>query len=172
VHIAERRGVAASHSCALSLMGRRFSFGTGAGGASFCVARPRPTWDGGAEPPIISACILRNFLDFLRSRTIVAVGGDYQDRRGGYKNAAISRGWRKTWNVRLNCPAGIDRRSGETTADMYCRPTGAGTRWTAYLEFDCRSDFNAYRFPGSQRGLERRPHGIMAKFLDPTEYLI
>jgi len=90
-----------------------------------------------------------------------------------YKNAAISRDAGKTWELRRNCPAGIDRRSGDTTADMVTvgprvrRECGRLT-----LELRLASELQAYAFPFlGNAGWAGRPAWIV-RISDQTKYLI
>jgi hypothetical protein len=128
------------------------------------------------ETPVVSGNASSGIFSlFCDERTIVAVGGDYQDPARAYKNAAVSRDGGKTWELATQPPGGYRSAVGKYAGGFVAvGPTGAetsvdGLRWN----FIGKVNLNAY---GSiflwGESWAVGPHGIVAKFLDQTKYLI
>jgi len=171
-----KEGAFAASNSSLCLDGKNIYFGTGGPAARLFASHDLGrTWTA-AETPIISGNASSGiFSIFCDERTIVAVGGDYQDPARAYKNAAVSRDGGKTWELATQLPGGYRSAVGRYDGGyVTVGPTGAetsvdGLRWNSIGKVN----FNAYAFPFlGNAGWAVGPHGIVAKFLDQTKYLI
>jgi len=171
-----KEGAFAASNSSLCLDGKDIYFGTGGPAARLFASHDLGrTWTV-AETPIISGNASSGiFSIFCDERTIVAVGGDYQDPAQAYKNAAVSRDGGKTWEVATQLPGGYRSAIGRYNGGYVAvGPTGAetsvdGLRWNSIG----RVNFNAYAFPiPGNEGWAVGPHGTVARFLDQTKYLI
>jgi len=171
-----KEGAFAASNSSLCLDGKNIYFGTGGPAARLFASQDLGrTWTV-AETPIISGSASSGvFSIFCDERTIVAVGGDYQDPARAYKNAAVSRDGGKTWELATQLPGGYRSAVGRYDGGyVTVGPTGAetsvdGLRWNSIGKVN----FNAYAFPFlGNAGWAVGPHGIVAKFLDQTKYLI
>jgi len=171
-----KEGAFAASNSSLCLDGKDIYFGTGGPAARLFASHDLGrTWTV-AETPIISGNASSGiFSIFCDERAIVAVGGDYQDPARAYKNAAVSKDGRKTWEVATQLPGGYRSAIGRYNGGYVAvGPTGAetsvdGLRWNSIG----RVNFNAYAFPiPGNEGWAVGPHGTVARFLDQTKYLI
>jgi photosystem II stability/assembly factor-like uncharacterized protein len=171
-----QEGAFAASNSSLCLDGRDIYFGTGGPAARLFASHDLgKTWTV-TETPIVSGNASSGvFSIFCDERTIVAVGGDYQDPARAYKNAAVSRDGGKTWELATQLPGGYRSAIGKYNGGyVVVGPTGAetsvdGLQWNSVG----RVNFNAYAFPfpGSV-GWAVGPHGTVARFVDQTKYLI
>ena len=172
----EKEGAFAASNSALCLDGNDIYFGTGGLVARLFASHDLGrTWTA-AETPIVSGSASSGiFSIFCDERTIVAVGGDYQDPARAYKNAAVSRDGGKTWELATQPPGGYRSAVGKYNGGFVAvGPTGAetsvdGLRWNSIG----RANFNAYAFPfPGSAGWAAGPHGSVARFVDQTKYLL
>jgi photosystem II stability/assembly factor-like uncharacterized protein len=171
-----KEGAFAASNSSLCMEGDEVRFGTGGPAARVFASHDfGKTWTV-AETPIVSGNASSGIFSlFCDERTIVAVGGDYQDPARAYKNAAISRDGGKTWELATQPPGGYRSAVGKYAGGyVTVGPTGAetsvdGLRWNSIGKVN----FNAYGsiFLGGESWAVG-PHGIVAKFLDQTKYLI
>jgi len=166
-------GAFAASNSSLCLDGKNIYFGTGGPAARLFASHDLGrTWTA-AETPIISGNASSGiFSIFCDKRTIVAVGGDYQDPARAYKNAAVSRDGGKTWEVATQLPGGYRSAVGKYGGGFVAvGPNGSeispdGLRWNSIGSVN----FNAYAFPLSGgAGWAVGPHGTVAKFLNWTK---
>jgi len=171
-----KEGAFAASNSTLCLDEKNVYFGTGGPAARLFASHDfGRTWTA-SETPIVSGNASSGiFSIFCDERTIVAVGGDYQDPARAYKNAAVSRDGGKTWELATQLPGGYRSAVGRYDGGyVTVGPTGAetsvdGLRWNSIGKVN----FNAYAFPFlGNAGWAVGPHGIVAKFLDQTKYLI
>lgn len=171
-----KEGAFAASNSSLCLNGKDIYFGTGGPAARVFASHDfGKTWTVGETPILNGNASSGIFSLFCDERTIVAVGGDYQDPGRAYKNAAVSRDGGQTWELATQLPGGYRSAVGKYGGGFVAvGPSGAeisvdGLRWTAIGKVN----FNAYSstiFGGS--GWAVGPHGTVAKFLDQTKYLI
>jgi photosystem II stability/assembly factor-like uncharacterized protein len=171
-----KEGAFAASNSSLCLDGKSIHFGTGGPAARVFTSDDfGKTWTV-VETPVVSGNASSGIFSlFCDERTIVAVGGDYQDPARAYKNAAVSRDGGKTWELATQPPGGYRSAVGKYAGGFVAvGPTGAetsvdGLRWN----FIGKVNLNAY---GSiflwGESWAVGPHGIVAKFLDQTKYLI
>lgn len=171
-----KEGAFAASNSSLCLEGADIHFGTGGPAARvFASHDSGKTWTV-AETPIASGNASSGIFSlFCDERTIVAVGGDYQDPGRAYKNAAVSRDGGKTWELATQLPGGYRSAVGGYDGGFVAvGPTGSeisadGLHWKSIGS----GNFNAYAFPYSGNvGWAVGTHGTVAKFLDQTKYLI
>ena len=171
-----KEGAFAASNSSLCLNGKDIYFGTGGPAARLFASHDfGKTWTV-SETPIVSGNASSGiFSIFCDERTIVAVGGDYQDPGRAYKNAAVSKDGGKTWELATQPPGGYRSAVGKYNGGFVAvGPTGAetsldGLRWNSIG----RVNFNAYVFPfPGNVGWAVGPHGSVARFLDQTKYLI
>jgi photosystem II stability/assembly factor-like uncharacterized protein len=171
-----KEGAFAASNSSLCLDGKNIYFGTGGPAARLFASHDLGrTWTV-AETPIISGNASSGiFSIFCDERTIVAVGGDYQDPARAYKNAAVSMDGGNTWKLATQLPGGYRSAVGRTNGGYVAvGPTGAetsvdGLHWNSIG----RLNFNAYSYPlRASAGWAVGPHGTVAKLLDQTKYLI
>ena len=171
-----KEGAFAASNSSLCLDGKDIYFGTGGPAARFFASHDLGRTWAVAETPIVSGNASSGiFSIFCDERTIVAVGGDYQDPGRAYKNAAVSRDGGKSWELATQPPGGYRSAVGKYNGGYVAvGPTGAemsvdGLHWNSIG----RVNFNAYAFPfPGGAGWAVGPHGTVAKFLDQTKYLI
>jgi photosystem II stability/assembly factor-like uncharacterized protein len=171
-----KEGAFAASNSSLCLEGTDIRFGTGGQAARVFASHDfGKTWSVGETPIASGNASSGIFSLFCDERTIVAVGGDYQDPGRAYKNAAVSQDGGKSWELATQPPGGYRSSVGKYGGGfMAVGPTGAetsvdGLRWN----FIGKVNFNAYTstiFGGS--GWAVGPRGTVAKFLDQTKYLI
>ena len=171
-----KEGAFAASNTSLCLKDTDIHFGTGGPAARVFASHDLgKTWTVGETPIISGNASSGIFSLFCDERTIVAVGGDYQDPGRAYKNAAVSRDGGKSWELATQLPGGYRSAVGKYGGGFVAvGPTGAetsvdGLRWN----FIGKVNFNAYSstiFGGW--GWAVGPHGTVAKFLDQTKYLI
>jgi photosystem II stability/assembly factor-like uncharacterized protein len=171
-----KEGAFAASNTSLCLEGKEIHFGTGGPGARVFASHDfGKTWTV-VETPIVSGNASSGIFSlFCDERTIVAVGGDYQDPTRAYKNAAISRDGGKTWELATEPPEGYRSAVGKYAGGFVAvGPTGTetsvdGLRWNSIGKLN----FNAYGsiFLGGESWAVG-PHGTVAEFLDQTKYLI
>jgi photosystem II stability/assembly factor-like uncharacterized protein len=171
-----KEGAFAASNSSLCLEDADIHFGTGGPAARVFASHDfGKTWTVGEAPIISGNASSGIFSLFCDERTIVAVGGDYQDPGRAYKNAAVSRDGGKSWELATQLPGGYRSAVGKYGGGFVAvGPTGAetsvdGLRWN----FIGKVNFNAYSstiFGGWGWAVGR--HGTVAKFLDQTKYLI
>jgi photosystem II stability/assembly factor-like uncharacterized protein len=171
-----KEGAFAASNSSLCLDGKDIHFGTGGPAARVFGSHDfGKTWTV-VETPIVSGNASSGIFSlFCDERTIVAVGGDYQDPTRAYKNAAISRDGGKTWELATQPPGGYRSAVGKYGGGFVAvGPTGTetsvdGLRWNSIGKVN----LNAYGsiFLGGESWAVG-PHGTVAKFLDQTKYLI
>lgn len=169
-----KEGAFAASNSALAIDGREIFFGTGGPaarvfhsddlGQSWTV-RETPVASGNASSGIFSLV--------CDGKTILAIGGDYQNPAQSGKNAAFSRDGGKTWELAAIPPKGY--RSGVASfraGYVTVGPTGAevsddGSHWK-HVD---GTPLNAITFSGGGgKGWAAGPHGSMARFIDRTKY--
>ena len=171
-----KEGAFAASNSSLCLDGKDIHFGTGGPAARVFASHDfGKTWTV-VETPIVSGNASSGIFSlFCDERTIVAVGGDYQDPTRAYKNAAISRDGGKTWELATQPPGGYRSAVGKYAGGFVAvGPTGTetsvdGLRWNSIGKVN----LNAYGsiFLGGESWAVG-PHGTVAKFLDQAKYLI
>jgi len=171
-----KEGAFAASNSSLCLEGKSIRFGTG-GPSARVFASPDfgQTWTVVATPIVSGNASSGIFSLYCDERTIVAVGGDYQDPVRAYKNAAVSQDGGKTWELATQPPGGYRSAVGKYGGGFVTvGPTGTetsvdGLRWNSIGKVN----LNAYEsiFSGGM-GWGVGPHGTVAKFLDQTKYLI
>jgi photosystem II stability/assembly factor-like uncharacterized protein len=170
-----KEGAFAASNSSLCLDGKDIHFGTGGPAARVFTSHDfGRTWTV-VETPIVSGNASSGIFSlFCDEKTIVAVGGDYQDPARGSKTAAISRDEGKTWELAIEPPGGYRSAVGRCGGGFVTvGPTGAetssdGLRWN----FIGKVNLNAYGGPHSGGdSWAVGPHGTVAKFLDQTNYL-
>ena len=171
-----KEGAFAASNSSLCVEGKDIHFGTGGPAARVFASRDfGQTWTM-AETPIVSGNASSGIFSlFCDERTIVAVGGDYQDPARAYKNAAVSRDGGKTWELAAQPPGGYRSAIGKYNGGYVAvGPTGTetsvdGLQWN----FIGKVNFNAYAFPVSGGAAWAvGPHGAVARFVDQTKYLL
>jgi photosystem II stability/assembly factor-like uncharacterized protein len=171
-----KEGAFAASNSSLCLDGKDIQFGTGGPAARVFTSHDSgKTWTV-VETPVVSGNASSGIFSlFCDERTIVAVGGDYQDPTRAYKNAAISRDGGQTWGLATQPPGGYRSAVGRYAGGFVAvGPTGTetsvdGLRWKSIGKVN----LNAFGF--SLLGGESwavGPHGTVARFLDQTKYLI
>src|SRR5579859_183309 len=171
-----KEGAFAASNSSLCLEGKNIHFGTGGPTARVFASHDfGQTWTV-VETPIASGNASSGIFSlFCDERTIVAVGGDYQDPGRADKNAAVSQDGGKSWELATQPPGGYRSAVGKYGGGFVAvGPTGSetsvdGLQW----KFIGKVNFNAYGatiFRGL--GWAVGPHGAVAKFLDQTKYLI
>jgi photosystem II stability/assembly factor-like uncharacterized protein len=171
-----KEGAFAASNSSLCLEDADIHFGTGGPAARVFASHDfGKTWTVGEAPIISGNASSGIFSLFCDERTIVAVGGDYQDPGRAYKNAAVSRDGGKSWELATQPPGGYRSAVGKYGGGFVAvGPTGAetsvdGLRWN----FIGKVNFNAYSSAISGAwGWAVGPHGTAAKFLDQTKYWI
>ena len=171
-----KEGAFAASNSSLCLDGNEIHFGTGGPAARVFASHDfGKTWTV-VETPVASGNASSGIFSlFCDERTIVAVGGDYQDPARAFKNAAVSKDGGKTWELATQPPEGYRSAVGKYAGGFVAvGPTGTetsvdGLRWNSIGKVN----FNAFAFPiPGNDGWEVGPHGTVAKFLDQTKYLI
>ncbi|HET7108108.1 MAG TPA: YCF48-related protein [Candidatus Acidoferrum sp.] len=171
-----KEGAFAASNSSLCLEGTDIYFGTGGPAARVFASHDfAKTWTV-VETPIVSGNASSGIFSlYCDERTIVAVGGDYQDPGRAYKNAAVSQDGGNTWRLAAQLPGGYRSAVGRYNGGFVAvGPTGAevsvdGLKWNSIG----RMNFNAFAFPiPGNDGWAVGPHGTVAKFLDQTKYLI
>jgi photosystem II stability/assembly factor-like uncharacterized protein len=171
-----KEGAFAASNSSLCVDGKDIHFGTGGPAARVFASHDfGKTWTA-VETPVVSGNASSGIFSlFCDERTIVAVGGDYQDPTRAYKNAAISRDGGDTWELATQPPGGYRSAVGKYAGGFVAvGPTGTetsvdGLRWKSI------GKVNLNAFGSSFLGSESwavGPHGTVAKFLDQTKYLI
>jgi len=170
-----KEGAFAASNSSLCLEGKDIYFGTGGPAARVFASHDFGwTWTV-VETPIVSGNASSGIFSlFCDERTIVGVGGDYQDPGRAYKNAAVSRDGGKAWELAKQLPGGYRSAVGKYGGGFVAvGPMGAETSADG-LHWDSigKVNFNAYTFPfPGSAGWAVGPHGTVAKFLDQTKYL-
>jgi photosystem II stability/assembly factor-like uncharacterized protein len=171
-----KEGAFAASNSSLCLDGKDIHFGTGGPAARVFASHDfGKTWTA-VETPVASGNATSGIFSlFCDERTIVAVGGDYQDPTRAYKNAAISRDGGKTWELATQPPGGYRSAVGKYAGGfVVVGPTGTetsvdGLRWKSIGKVNLNAFGSA--FSGGESWAVG-PHGVVAKFLDQTKYLI
>jgi len=171
-----KEGAFAASNSSLCLEDADIHFGTGGPAARVFASHDfGKTWTVGEAPIISGNASSGIFSLFCDERTIVAVGGDYQDPGRAYKNAAVSRDGGRSWELATQLPGGYRSAVGKYGGGFVAvGPTGAetsvdGLRWNLIGKVN----FNAYSSTISGGwGWAVGLHGTVAKFLDQTKYLI
>jgi photosystem II stability/assembly factor-like uncharacterized protein len=171
-----KEGAFAASNSSLCLEDADIHFGTGGPAARVFASHDfGKTWTVGETPIASGNASSGIFSLFCDERTIVAVGGDYQHPGRALKNATVSKDGGQTWELATQPPGGYRSAVGKYGGGFVAvGPTGAetsadGLRWNSIGKVNV----NAYSSPifgGS--GWAVGPHGIVAKFLDWTMYLI
>jgi Photosynthesis system II assembly factor YCF48 len=168
-----KEGVFAASNSALCLDGKDIYFGTGGPAARVFASHDfGRTWMV-VETPIVSGNASSGIFSLsCVERTIVAVGGDYQDPGRAYKNAAVSRDEGKTWKIATQLPGGYRSAVGRYDGGFVAvGPTGAetsvdGLHWNSIS----KANFNAFVYPlRATGGWAVGPHGAVARFVDQTK---
>jgi photosystem II stability/assembly factor-like uncharacterized protein len=171
-----KEGAFAASNSSLCLEGKEIHFGTGGPAARVFASHDfGQTWTV-VETPIVSGNASSGIFSlFCDERTIVAVGGDYQDPARAYKNAAVSRDGGKTWELATQPPGGYRSAVGKYNGGFVAvGPTGTetsvdGLHWNSIG----RVNFNAYAFAvAGDAAWAVGPHGSVARFVDQTKYLL
>lgn len=170
-----KEGAFAASNSSLCLNGKDIYFGTGGPSARVFASRDfGKTWTV-VETPIAGGNASSGIFSlFCDERTIVAVGGDYQDPTRAHKNAAISHDGGKTWELATQPPGGYRSAVGRYDGGFVAvGPTGTetsvdGLHWNSIAKLN----FNAYGASFGGTGWAVGPHGAVAKFVDQTKYLI
>ncbi|HEV2102737.1 MAG TPA: YCF48-related protein [Candidatus Acidoferrum sp.] len=170
-----KEGAFAASNSSLCLDGKDIYFGTGGPAARVFASHDfGKTWTV-VETPIGSGNASSGIFSlFCDEKTIVAVGGDYQDPARANKNAAISHDGGKTWELAMQPPGGYRSAVGRYDGGFVAvGPTGTetsvdGLHWNSIGKLN----FNAYGGSFGGKGWAVGPHGAVAKFLDQTKYLI
>jgi photosystem II stability/assembly factor-like uncharacterized protein len=163
---------AASNSCLLFYGKSELYFGTGGAKARvFHSADLGQSWTV-SETPVISGKPSQGIFSIVRAGdTVVAVGGDYSDPSHKDKSAAYSPDQGKTWHLAEDLPSGY--RSAVDTFDagfVAVGPTGAETSHDGIHWVHIESpNLNALTFI-SGKGFAVGPKGLVAQFVDQTEY--
>jgi photosystem II stability/assembly factor-like uncharacterized protein len=169
-----KEGAFAASNSALCLAGNDIYFGTGGPAARVFASHDfGQTWTV-AETPIVSGNASSGIFSlFCDERTIVAVGGDYQNPGLASKNAAVSKDGGKTWALATQPPDAYRSAVGKYNGGFVAvGPTGAetsadGLHWNSIGKWN----FNAYAFPAAGGAAWAvGPNGTVAKFLDLTKY--
>jgi len=171
-----KEGAFAASNSSLCLEGNDIHFGTGGPAARVFASHDfGKTWTV-VETPIVSGNASSGIFSlFCDERTIVAVGGDYQDPTRAYKNAAVSRDGGKTWELATRQPGGYRSAVGRYAGGFVAvGPTGTetsadGLRWNSIGKVNLNA-FGSSFLGGVSWAVG--PHGTVAKFLDQTKYLI
>ena len=169
-----KEGAFAASNSALCLEGKDIFFGTGGPAARvFHSSDVGRTW-AVEETPVASGNASSGIFSLVcDGKTIVAVGGDYQNPAQSGKNAAFSRDGGKTWELAAIPPTGY--RSGVATfraGYVAVGPTGTevsadGSHWK-HVD---GTQLNAITFSGGGgKGWAAGPHGSVARFMDQTQY--
>src|ERR1700675_23580 len=171
-----KEGAFAASNSSLCLEDRDIHFGTGGPAARVFASHDfGRTWTVGETPIVSGNASSGIFSLFCDERTIVAVGGDYQDPGRAYKNAAVSKDGGKTWELAAQPPGGYRSAVGKYNGGYVAvGPSGTetsvdGLHWNSIGKVN----FNAYAFlfPGSA-GWAVGLHGSVARFVDQTKYLL
>ena len=171
-----KEGAFAASNSSLCLEGTDIHFGTGGPAARVFTSHDfGKTWTVEQTPIVSGNASSGIFSLFCDERTLVAVGGDYQDPARAYKNAAVSKDGGKTWELATQIPGGYRSAVGKYGGGFVAvGPTGAETSVDGlHWNFIGKVNFNAYAstiFGGA--GWAVGPHGAVARFLDQTKYLI
>jgi photosystem II stability/assembly factor-like uncharacterized protein len=171
-----KEGAFAASNSSLCLEGKDIHFGTGGPAARVFSSHDfGQTW-AVVETPIVSGNATSGIFSlFCDERTIVTIGGDYQDPGRAFKNAAVSKDEGKTWELAVQPPGGYRSAVGKYNGGfVVVGPTGTetsvdGLRWNSIGKVN----FNAYAFPvtgGAAWAVG--PHGAVARFVDQTKYLL
>ena len=171
-----KEGAFAASNSSLCLDGKDIHFGTGGPAARVFASHDfGKTWTV-METPVVSGNASSGIFSlFCDERTIVAVGGDYQDPTRAYKNAAISRDGGKTWELATQPPGGYRSAVGKYAGGFVAvGPTGTetsvdGLRWKSIGKVNLNAIGSI--FLGGESWAVG-PHGIVAEFLDQTKYEI
>lgn len=169
-----KEGAFAASNSSLCLDGKNIRFGTG-GPAARVFRSPDfgRTWTVTATPIVSGNASSGIFSLYCDERTIVAVGGDYQDPGRAYKNAGVSQDGGKTWELAAGLPGGYRSAVGKYGGGFVAvGPTGTetsvdGLEWNAIGSVN----FNAYVCPlRAIGGWAVGPHGTVARIVDQTKY--
>src|SRR5258707_12331726 len=123
-----KEGAFAASNSSLCLDGKNIYFGTGGPASRLFASQDLGRTRTVEGQPIISGSASSGvFSIFCDERTIVAVGGDYQDPARAYKNAAESLDGGKTWELATQLPGGY-RSAGGGNEGGYVKggPAGGG----------------------------------------------
>lgn len=171
-----KEGAFAASNSSLCMDGKDIRFGTGGPAARVFASHDFGKAWTVVETPIASGNASSGVFSLIcDEKTIVAVGGDYEEPARAYKNAAISRDGGKTWELAEQPPGGYRSAVGKYAGGFVAvGPTGTetsvdGLHWNPIGEVN----LNAYGtgFSGGESWAVG-PHGIVVKFLDQTKYLI
>jgi photosystem II stability/assembly factor-like uncharacterized protein len=171
-----KEGAFAASNSSLCLDGKNIRFGTGGPAARVFTSQDFGKAWTVVETPIVSGNASSGIFSlYCDERTIVAVGGDYQDPTRAYKNAAMSRDGGKTWELATQLPGGYRSAVGKCGGGFVAvGPTGTetsvdGLRWNSIGKVNLNA-FGSVFLGGESWAVG--PHGTVAKFLDQTKYLI
>jgi photosystem II stability/assembly factor-like uncharacterized protein len=165
---------AASNSCLLLFGKSELYFATGGPAARVFHSRDSgQTWTV-SETPVLSGKPSQGIFSIVRAGdTVVVVGGDYSRPDRAEKSAAYSPDEGKTWLLAEQSPAGY--RSSVDTFDagfVAVGPNGAETSRDGIHWMHIESpNLNAVTFI-SGKGWAVGPNGLVAQFVDQTEYSI
>jgi photosystem II stability/assembly factor-like uncharacterized protein len=104
--LANEGAFAASNSSLTIYDGREIYFATGGASRVFRSKDLGKTWTVYQTPVIRGKASSGIFSIVVRASDVVVVGGDYQDPKSAYKNAAVSRDFGETWQLAKNLPGG------------------------------------------------------------------
>jgi photosystem II stability/assembly factor-like uncharacterized protein len=171
-----KEGAFAASNSALCLDGKDVYFGTGGPAARMFHSSDLGRIWTVEETPIASGNASSGIFSLVcGGKTIVAVGGDYQNPAQSGKNAAYSGDGGKTWELAAIPPTGY--RSGVAsfrTGYVAVGPTGTevsadGSHWRHVDS----TPLNAIAFSdGGRKGWAAGPQGSVARFIDRTKYLL
>jgi photosystem II stability/assembly factor-like uncharacterized protein len=171
-----KEGAFAASNSSLCLEGKDIHFGTGGPAARVFTSHDfGQTWTV-VETPIVSGNASSGIFSlFCDERTIVGIGGDYQDPGRAYKNAAVSKDGGKNWEPAAQPPGGYRSAVGKYNGGYVAvGPSGTetsvdGLHWNSIGKVN----FNAYAFSvtgGAAWAVG--PHGAVARLADQTKYLL
>jgi photosystem II stability/assembly factor-like uncharacterized protein len=163
---------AASNSSLLLYEKSEIYFGTGGARARvFHSADLGQAWTV-TDTPMLSGKASQGIFSIARAAdTVVVVGGDYEKPAGSEKNAAYSNDQGKTWHVAADMPSGY--RSAVDTFDAGFVAVGLNGAETSrdgvhWVHIDSPG-LNTVTFI-SGKGWAVGPKGVVAQFVDQTEY--
>jgi photosystem II stability/assembly factor-like uncharacterized protein len=104
--LANEGAFAASNSSLTIYDGREIYFATGGASRVFRSKDLGKTWAVSQTPVISGKASCGIFSIVVRASDVVVVGGDYQDPKSAFKNAAVSHDFGETWQLAKNLPGG------------------------------------------------------------------
>jgi len=171
-----KEGAFAASNSALCLEDKNIYFGTGGPAARVFMSHDfGQSWTVGGTPIVSGNASSGIFSLACDKNVIVAVGGDYQNPGQRDGNAAISKDGGKTWQLAPKHPAGYRSAVGKYDQGFVAvGPTGSeissdGLRWWTIGSGNLNTYFYSRE---SGQGWAAGPNGVVARFLDQTEYLV